>query len=130
VLLIGLVLGAALIGVLAYNAGVSQGVVQAAEGALPSGEAGILSPHYYGMRGFGLYGPGSILLFCLVVPFLFFLFFGVMKMIFAPWRMGPRRHGWGWKGSEERRSHFEEMASEWHRKAHEAQEEKTEEDKV
>ncbi len=115
VLLVGLVLGALLVGVLAYNAGVAQGVVQAAEGVLP---AGGISPYHYGLRGFGLHGPGSFLLYCLVVPFLFFMFFGVMKMVFAPWRMGHRRHGWGWKGSDERRRHFEEMASEWHRKEH------------
>jgi hypothetical protein len=70
-----------------------------------------------------------------VVPFLFFLFFGVMKMVFAPWRMGHRRRGWGWgwKGSDERRRHFEEMASEWHRKEHgeePPESEKVEDDKV
>ncbi len=118
VLLVGLVLGALLVGVLAYNAGVAQGVTQVASEALPSGEVGSISPHFYGMRGFGLHGPGSFLLLCLVVPFLFFLFFGVMKMVFAPWRMGHRRHGWGWNGSDERRRRFEEMATEWHRKEH------------
>jgi hypothetical protein len=130
VLLVGLVLGALLIGVLAYNAGVAQGAVQAAEVALPAGEAGSISPHFYGMRGFGHYGPGSFLLLCLVVPFLFFLFFGVMKMVFAPWRMGHGRHGWGWTGSEERKSRFEERAAEWHRKAHAAEDEQKPEDKV
>ena len=118
VLMIGLVLGALLVGVLAYNAGVAQGVVQSADAVLPAGEVESIAPYYYGMRGFGLHGPGSFLLLCLVVPFLFFLFFGVMKMVFAPWRMGHGRHGWGWKGSDERRRHFEEMASEWHRKEH------------
>ncbi len=133
VLLVGLVFGALLIGVLAYNAGVAQGVVQSAEAVLPSAEAGSISPHFYGMRGFGLHGPGSLLLLCLVVPFLFFLFFGMMKMVFAPWRMGHGRHGWAWKGSDERRRHFEEMASEWHRKEHgeqPAESEKAEDDTV
>lgn len=130
VLLVGLVLGALLIGALAYNAGVAQGVVQAAEGALPSGEAGSISPYFYGMRGIGLHGPGSFLLFCLVVPFLFFLFFGVMKMVFAPWGMRHRRYGWGWMGSEERKSRFEERAAEWHRQAHAAEDEEKTEDKV
>ena len=133
VLLVGLVLGALLIGALAYNAGVAQGVVQSVDGVLPSAEAGSIKPYYYGLRGFGLHGPGSFLLFCLVVPFLFFLFFGVMKMVFAPWRMGHRRHGWGWKGSDERRRHFEEMATEWHRKEHgeePAESEKAEDDTV
>jgi hypothetical protein len=133
VLLVGLVIGVLLIGVLAYNAGVAQGVVQAADVALPAGEAGSISPYFYGMRGFGHYGPGSFLLLCLVVPFLFFLFFGVMKMVFAPWGRGHRRHGWGWKGSDERRRHFEEMATEWHRKEHgeqPAESEKAEDDTV
>ena len=129
-LLVGLVLGALLIGALAYNAGVAQGVVQAADGALSSGEVKSISPYYYGLRGFGLHGPGSFLLYCLVVPFLFFLFFGMMKMVFAPWRMGRRRHGWGWMGSEERKSRFEERAAEWHRQAHAAEEEKAKEEKA
>ena len=38
VLMIGLVLGALLVGVLAYNAGVAQGVVQSADAVLPAGE--------------------------------------------------------------------------------------------
>ena len=130
VLLIVLVLGSLAIGALAYNAGVANGITQAASEALPAGEAGSISPYFYGARGFGHYGPGSFLLFCLVVPFLFFLFFGAMKLIFAPWRMGHRHGGWGWKGNEEWRSRFEERAAEWHRKAHEADEEKAEEDKV
>ncbi len=133
VLLVGLVLGALLVGVLAYNAGVAQGVTQVASEALPSGEIKSISPHYYGIRGFGLHGPGSFLLLCLVIPFLFFLFFGVMKMVFAPWRMGHKRHGWGWNGSDERRRRFEEMASEWHRKEHgeePSESEKAEDDTV
>jgi len=133
VLLVGLVLGALLVGVLAYNAGVAQGVTQVASEALPSGEVKSISPHYYGIRGLGLHGPGSFLLLCLVIPFLFFLFFGVMKMVFAPWRMGHRRHGWGWNGSDERRRRFEEMASEWHRKEHgeePSESEKAEDDTV
>ena len=123
----------AAIGALAYNAGVAQGVAQAASEALPAGEAGSISPYFYGMRGFSLHGPGSLLLLCLVVPFLFFLFFGAMKMVFAPWGMGHRRHGWGWKGNNERRRHFEEMAAEWHRKEHgeePPESEKAEDEKV
>ena len=133
VLLVGLVLGALLIGGLAYNAGVAQGVVQSADAVLPLGEVESITPYRYGLRGFGLHGPGSFLLFCLVVPFIFFLFFGVMKMVFAPWRMGHGHRGWGWKGSDERQRHFEEMAAEWHRKEHgedPADPEKAEDDTV
>ncbi len=130
VLLIGLVLGALAIGALAYNTGVADGIAQGASEGLLGGEVGKISPYFHGARGFGHYGPGSFLLSCLVVPFLFFLFFGAMRLIFSPWGMHRRHGGWGWKGGEERRQRFEEMATEWHRKAHAADEEKTEEDKV
>lgn len=112
VFLIGILLVAAAIGALAYNAGLSQGAAQ----AITSEEVETVSPYFY--APFYRFGPASWLLFCLVVPFLFFLVFGMMKMIFVPWGM-HRRRGWGWMGSPERRRKFEEMAEEWHRQAHE-----------
>jgi hypothetical protein len=126
VLLVGFVLALAAVGALAYNAGIAQ----SATAALPAGEAGSLAPHYYGPFGYPGFRPVSLLLICLVLPFMFFLFFGAMKFVFAPWGMERRRHGWGWKGGEERRRHFEEMAAEWHRKAHEEEANRTEDDKV
>ena len=126
VLLVGMLLFLGAVGALAYNAGVAQGASEAitAEGAES------ISPFYYGPAGFHRFGPASLLLLCLVVPFFFFLFFGAMKLIFAPWGMRRRHHGWGWKGGEERKHRFEEMAAEWHRKAHEADQQESEEDKV
>ncbi|MCH8339867.1 MAG: hypothetical protein IH858_13650 [Chloroflexi bacterium] len=115
VLLVAVVLGAAAIGYLAYNAGVVEGITQTAAGEALPGEAGKISPHFYG-RGIRPFWPGSFLLFCLVVPFLFFLFFGVMKMVFAPWRMGGWGRGRGMKGGP-----WRERAEEWHRQMHEAE---------
>ena len=116
VLLVAIVLGAAAIGYLAYNAGVAEGIAQTAAGEALPGEAGKISPYFYGVRGFGHYGPGSFLLYCLVVPFLFFLFFGAMRLIFAPRRMGGWGRGWGMKGGP-----WRERAEEWHRQMHEAE---------
>ena len=127
VLFFGLILALAAVGALAYNAGLSQG---ATEALLVEGSETI-KPYAYAPFGFHRFGPASLLLLCLVVPFIFFLFFGAMKLIFAPWRMGHhRRGGWGWYGSEEKQKRFEEMAAEWHRKAHEAEDVKQEDDTV
>ncbi len=113
VLVVLIVLGAAGIGWLAYNAGVENGLAQSAAGEAPIGPPG----YWYGLRPFV---PGFGLLGCLVPIFLFFLFTGAMRMVFWPWRMGmwggPRgkfgRGGW--------RQHFDEEREEWHRKAHSA----------
>ena len=111
VLVVFIVLGAAGIGWLAYNAGVENGLAQSAAGEAPVGPPG----YWYGMRPFG---HGFGLLGCLIPLFLFFLFTGAMRMVFWPWRMGmwggPRgkfgRGGWG--------QHVDEVLGEWHRKAH------------
>jgi len=110
-LVVLLVLGAAGVAWLAYNAGMENGLARSAAGAAPPVAPG----YWYGFRPFG---PGFGWLGCLVFPFLLFLFFGVMRMVFWPWRMGmwggPRgkfgRGGWG--------RHFDEEFGEWHRKAH------------
>jgi hypothetical protein len=111
VLVVLLVLAATGVAWLAYNAGVENGLARSAAGEAPAGPPG----YWYGMRPFG---PGFGLLGCLVFPLLFFLFFGAMRMVFGPWRMGmwggPRgkfgRGGWG--------QHFGEELKEWHQKAH------------
>jgi hypothetical protein len=116
VLVVLLVLAATGAAWLAYNAGVENGLARSAAGEEPAGPPG----YWYGMRPFG---PGFGLLGCLGFPLLFFLFFGAMRMVFWPWRMGmgggPRgkfgRGGW--------RQHFDEEREEWHRKAHSAGEE-------
>lgn len=114
-----IVLAAAGIGYLAYNAGVSEGVAQAAD--LPEAER---PPAYYPpyayrpFAGFGLLG-------CLVPLLIVFLLFGGMRMLFAPWRMGPwGRWGGGWGHQHpERWNRFREKAEQWHREMHEAEQE-------
>lgn len=112
-----IVLAAAGVGYLAYNAGVSEGIAQAAD--LPEAEL----PPAYGYRpflGFGLLG-------CLVPLLIVFLLFGGMRMLFLPWRMrrwggmGPGS-GWGDKHPE-RWQRFREKAEQWHREMHEAEQE-------
>ena len=118
VFLIGILLVVGAIGVLAYNTGLTQGASQ----ALSTEGAEVGSPYIF--APFYRFGPASWLLFCLVVPFLFFVVFGMMKAIFAPWGMS-RRNRWGWMGSSDRRRRFEEMAEEWHRQAHAKEERQT-----
>ena len=111
VLVVLIVVGVAAAAWLAYNAGVENGLARSAAGEVPVGPPG------YGY-GFHPFGFGFGWLGCLVFPLLFFLFFGVMRMVFSPWRMGmwggPRgkfgRGGWG--------RHFDGELEEWHRKAH------------
>ena len=111
VLVVFIVLGAAGIGWLAYNAGVENGLAQSAAGEPPIGHPGV----WYGLRPFG---PGFGLLGCLVPLFLFFLFFGAMRMVFRPWRMGWWGGPRGKFGHEGWSQHFDEEIEEWHRKAH------------
>lgn len=128
VLLVVLALGAVAIGYLGYNAGVAEGIGQVAAGEALPDAAGEISPHFHGhgIRGFG---SGSFLLWCLAVPFLFFLFFGVMKMLFFPWRRGGWGggwgHRWGMKGGP-----WRERAEDWHRQMHEEGEDQPEEGKA
>ena len=124
------VLAAAGIGYLAYNAGVSAGVAQAAD--LPEAE---LPPAaygpYYGLRpfgiGFGLFG-------CLVPLLILFLLFGGLRMLFAPWRMGPWGRwgrGWGWRHKDpERWERFREQAERWHEEMHGQRSQPEESDQV
>ena len=113
VLVVLIVLGAAGVAWLAYNAGVENGLAQSAAGGA------LVGPHgfWYGLRPFG---PGFGLLGCLVFPLLFFLFFGAMRMLFFPWRMGMWGGPRGKFGLEGRRQHFKEEMDEWHRQAHAA----------
>jgi hypothetical protein len=119
-LFIGLIAGG---GLMAYRAGVADGVAQApqvAEAIQQSAENGQGIPyapmyghgygfhhrHHFGFFPFGILGA----------IFLLFLFFGFMRMIFfGRMHYGGHRHGpWG--------RHWEEgvppMFSEWHKRAH------------
>jgi len=101
VVLLTAVLLAAVVGFVAYNAGVSHGLaISGAGGNLP---AGPLPPYgFYRPWGFGFFGP-----------FLFVLFwFFVLRVLF--WG-GFYRRPWMYPGSPDAPSRFEE----WHRRAHE-----------
>lgn len=115
------VIGAAAVGFLAYNAGVDAGTLRGAD--LPAADALPAYPFYhYGLRpfgaGFGLFG-------CLVPFLILMLIFSGLRLIFAPWRM--RHWGWGprWRGPgrERWREHIREEAEKWHKEMHEAQDE-------
>jgi hypothetical protein len=111
--LVGLVAGG---GVMAYRAGVAQGIAQAPEvvaafaSAAENGQ-GLPMPGYgypvYGMRPhFGFFPLGGIFGFILSV----FLFFGLLRLIFRPWAWGyDPRHGRGpWNGYAPPWAHEEE----------------------
>lgn len=108
-LLVGLLVAG---GAMAYRAGVSQGIARAPEVATAisnAAENGVAAPvpgyvygygyPYYGFRPhFGFFPFGGILGFILF----FFLFFGLMRLIFfRRWAWGyGRMHGQGpWKGN-------------------------------
>ena len=106
-LLVGLMIGG---GVMAYRAGVAQGIAQApavAEALSNAAESGqsLPVPAYgygygypvYGLRPhFGFFPFGGILGVILFT----FLFFGLMRLIFRPWswHYGPMQGRGPWKG--------------------------------
>src|SRR5258708_2635280 len=105
----------ALVGVVAYNAGVSQGFVESARVVAPAvpgtpGAPGAVAPHfYYYPRHWG-WGFG----FFPIVPLLFFfLFFSLMRRM---WWGGRYRRGYGCYGG-----YYDRVPpdfDEWHRRAH------------
>jgi hypothetical protein len=116
-LLVGLLVS---VGIGVYNAGVSEGVAEAARAAQAAGEdPAVVYPPYVGGPGYG-YGHGwgwgagfgffGFLFFLLFV----FLIFGLIRAAFGWGRWGgggrgPSGHGWG--GREER-------MAEYHRELH------------
>ncbi len=114
-LLVGLVVAG---GYMAYQAGVAQGIAQAPEIAEAVQEAqpgpSIYGPGYGYPYRFGYphyFNPfGGI---CFSIFFLF-LFFGLLRFVFFPWRRGWGHHGhWGkWEGG------VPPMFDEWHKRAH------------
>jgi hypothetical protein len=115
----GLILLAAIAGIafFAYQAGVAHSV--AANVQVPVSGAPASPYLFYGMP-FGYFGwfPGFGFLGCLIPLFLFFMAFGVMRIMI--W--GPR---WGWRhmhrGTMENGPWSKDVPSmfnEWHRRAH------------
>lgn len=113
VLVLILVAAGASIGFWAYNAGVAQGMVESGKVAAPA-QGFAPYPFYYGPFfhpfGFGLFG--------LLIPLFFlFLFFGLLRALF--WR-----GRWGGHGPHGRWADgTPPMFDEWHRRAHEQQNE-------
>lgn len=129
-LLFGVVAG---VGWTAYNAGITQGVVESGNLVPPSidGNAAPTAPFYapYGFRGsYGFYRPfgfGFGLLGCLVPLFFIFLLFALFRLAFRP-RWG---RGWGgpWMGGgvgrdwDPSKGDIPPAVQEWHRKLHETE---------
>lgn len=113
------VLGGVGIGI--YNAGVSEGVAEAARAAQAAGEAdAVVFPPYLGGYGHG-YGAGGFGFFGVLFGILFlFLVFGLVRAAFG-WGRGARYGGpdpAGWGGRDER---IAEMHRELHRRDSEPQ---------
>ena len=118
-LLVGLVAG---VGWTAYNAGITQGVVESGKLVVPSGEGNVVpaAPMYTPFRFYGAYGfrhPfGFGILGCLVPLFFVFLLFALLRFAFRPrWGGGPWMRG-GWDSSQ---GDVPDRVKEWHRKLHE-----------
>jgi len=105
--IVGALLLAAVVGVMAWNAGVTHGIEQsgkivvAAPGAVPG-------PYPYPYPYYGWHRPGGFFFGPLLFLFVFFL---ILRGIFwrAAWHRGACGAGGGWSG----------RLDEWHRQAHE-----------
>jgi len=98
------------IGIGAYNAGVNEGLAEAARVALAAGESpAVVYPPYAGHYGWGGgFGFFGFLLFILG----FFLVIGLIRAAFGGGRGGGHGHG-GWGGRRER---MEELHRELHKR--------------
>ena len=112
--LLGFLLGLVVVGLLvgvgigAYQAGVTQGIIDA--GRFP---AGATVP----VAGYGWHGPGIFGL--LVGLFFLFLLFGLLRAVFS--RGGGSRGGWGPGGYRAGWGEPEGRGAEWHRRLHESE---------
>lgn len=124
-ILFGIVLALLLIGVVAgvgwtaYNAGITQGVVESGKLVPLTTEGGVAPTAPYGFyRPFGVYRPfgfGFGLLGCLVPILFLFLLFGLFRFMFRPRWGGPWMRGSGWDPSK---GDIPPGVKEWHRKLH------------
>ena len=114
--LVGLV---AVIGTSVYNAGVSQGIAEAANAAAASGDPVVVYPPYVGGDygyGHGGWGFGFFGIFFWILGF--FLIFGLLRAAFGWGRWGgggPGRGGW-----ESRQERISELHRELHRREDQA----------
>lgn len=126
VVLVLLAGGAAGLGFVAYNAGLTQGMAQSSRLVAPSTNAlpGTYAAPYV---PYGFWGPGLGLLNCLfalfVIGLIFLVFRGLMFAVFGPrhwgghrWATGPGE-GFGWHHRPWDKG-FPPFFDEWHRQAH------------
>jgi hypothetical protein len=115
----GLILLVAIAGIsfFAYQAGVAHGVASNIQAVVPG--AAVPPSAYYGMP-FGYFGwfPGFGFFGLLIPIFLFFLAFGVMRMLLWGPRMGWRRMHHGTQENGPWGNDVPPMFKEWHRRAH------------
>ena len=113
--LVGLV---AVIGTSVYNAGISQGIAEAANAAAASGDPVVVYPPNAGGYGYGHggWGFGFFGIFFWILGF--FLIFGLLRAAFGWGRWGgggPGRGGW-----ESRQDRISELHRELHRREDQA----------
>jgi hypothetical protein len=121
IVLIVLVLGgAAVLGWMAYNAGLAQGVAQNNVAVAPQASGSAAIPVYPFRPWAGpWYGFGFGPLACLFPLLFVFLVFALIRSVFWMGMGGHRFGGWGPRGPlGDRQQGFREMAEEWHRQAH------------
>ena len=117
---VALVALVAVIGTSVYNAGISQGLAEAANAAAASGDPVVVYPPYVGQYGYG-YGHGGWgfgffgILFWILG---FFLIFGLLRAAFGWGRWGGGGHGRGGWGS--RQDRMSELHRELHRREDQA----------
>jgi hypothetical protein len=114
---IALVALVAFMGQSVYNAGVSQGLADAAISAAASGDpVPVVVAPYGGHYGYGYGGPGIFGIFFWILGF--FLIFGLLRAAFGWGRWGgggPGRRGW-----ESRQERMSELHRELHRREDQA----------
>ena len=112
--LVGLV---AVIGTSVYNAGVSQGIAEAANAAAASGDPVVVYPPYVGGHygyGNGGWGFGFFGIFFWILGF--FLIFGLLRAAFGWGRWGGYRGGYSkWGGHHDGPRDY---LDQWHRERH------------
>jgi hypothetical protein len=111
-LAIVVIVGLLLVGVTAYNAGVSAGLAEAGR-VLGPGDR-VAYPYIYPGFGFGFFGFFGALLF-------FLLIFGLLRAVFGGGRRGSWQGGGRWREGHGSWAAGAPMFEEWHRRMHEGE---------